>query len=96
MLAAMADAAWFAQYWGWIVSGVIVVFGLLIVGASDAKRFSFARAWAISGVCFDESIRKRVLWIAPLAIIGVIGLLLDLGMRSLEKAKSLRWEYSED
>jgi NitT/TauT family transport system permease protein len=31
-----------------------------------------------------------------MAIIGVIGLLLDLGMRSLEKAKSLRWEYSED
>jgi NitT/TauT family transport system permease protein len=31
-----------------------------------------------------------------MVIIGVIGLLLDLGMRSLEGAKSLRWDYSED
>ncbi|MGD0139290.1 MAG: hypothetical protein ABSD28_10460 [Tepidisphaeraceae bacterium] len=84
----MADAAWFAQYWGWIVSGVIVVFGLLIVGASDAKRFSFARAWAISGVCFDESIRKRVLWIAPLAIIGVIGI--TQFQRAMDEQDALR------
>jgi hypothetical protein len=84
----LANAAWFAQYWGWIVSGVIVVFGLLIVGASDAKRFSFARAWAISGVCFDESIRKRVLWIAPLAIIGVIGI--TQFQRAMDEQDALR------
>jgi NitT/TauT family transport system permease protein len=34
--------------------------------------------------------------VAAMVIIGVIGLLLDLGMRSLEGAKSLRWDYSED
>src|SRR5271156_21801 len=34
--------------------------------------------------------------IAGMVIIGAIGLLLDLGMRSLEGAKSLRWDYSED
>ena len=34
--------------------------------------------------------------IAGMVIIGVIGLLLDLGMRSLERVKSLRWGYSED
>ena len=31
-----------------------------------------------------------------MVIIGLIGLLLDMGMRSLEQVKSLRWSYSED
>lgn len=34
--------------------------------------------------------------VAGMVMIGVIGLLLDMGMRSLEKVKSLRWGYSED
>src|SRR5579862_132286 len=34
--------------------------------------------------------------VAAMVIIGVIGFLLDKGMRSLESAKSLRWDYSED
>jgi NitT/TauT family transport system permease protein len=29
-------------------------------------------------------------------MIGVIGWLLDIGMRSLERVKSFRWGYSED
>ena len=34
--------------------------------------------------------------VAGMVIIGVIGLLLDMGMRSLERIKSFRWSYSED
>ncbi|HLK53125.1 MAG TPA: ABC transporter permease subunit, partial [Candidatus Angelobacter sp.] len=34
--------------------------------------------------------------VAGMVMIGAIGLLLDIGMRSLEKIKSLRWGYSED
>lgn len=34
--------------------------------------------------------------VAGMVMIGAIGLLLDIGMRSLEKTKSLRWGYSED
>lgn len=34
--------------------------------------------------------------VAGMVIIGLIGLLLDMGMRSLEHLKSLRWSYSED
>jgi NitT/TauT family transport system permease protein len=34
--------------------------------------------------------------VAGMVLIGVIGWLLDLGTRSLEKVKSLRWGYSED
>ncbi len=55
-----------------IIGALIVVIGLFVVGIRDLARFSFKRAWAISGVCFDESIRRRVLWITPLAILGVI------------------------
>jgi NitT/TauT family transport system permease protein len=31
-----------------------------------------------------------------MVVIGVIGLLLDLAMRSLERVKSFRWGYSQD
>ena len=56
---------------GWWLFGVILVVGLL-VGLRDLARLDFKRIWAISGVCFAESIRRRVLLITPLAIVGVI------------------------
>jgi NitT/TauT family transport system permease protein len=34
--------------------------------------------------------------VAGMVIIGGIGLLLDIAMRSLERIKSFRWAYSED
>ena len=34
--------------------------------------------------------------VAGMVMIGLIGLLLDTGMRSLEKSRALRWGYSED
>ena len=34
--------------------------------------------------------------VAGMLTIGIIGLLLDLGMRSLERMKSFRWSYSEE
>ncbi len=34
--------------------------------------------------------------VAGMVVIGLIGLLLDVGMGSLQKVKSLRWSYSED
>ncbi len=34
--------------------------------------------------------------VAGMVMIGLIGLLLDIGMRSLQQLKSLRWSYSED
>ena len=68
----LADLSWLGDNWGWMVGLAVVVLGLFVVGVSDTKRFSITRVWAISGVCFDESIRKRVLWLTPLAIIGVL------------------------
>ncbi len=34
--------------------------------------------------------------VAGMVMIGIIGLLLDTGIRSFEKVKSFRWSYSED
>jgi NitT/TauT family transport system permease protein len=34
--------------------------------------------------------------VAGMVMIGMIGLLLDIGMQSMENVKSLRWGYSED
>lgn len=56
----------------WFVALAVVVIALAVVGTSDVGRLSLTRIWAISGVCFRESIRRRVLWITPLAILGVI------------------------
>jgi ABC-type transport system involved in multi-copper enzyme maturation permease subunit len=58
----------------WIVAALITVIGLFIIGRTDTLRFSFTRMWAIAGVCFDESIRKRILLITPLAVVGVIAI----------------------
>lgn len=63
------------DWWDYLPIGVavaIVLVGLLGFGLSDVARFRFRRLWAISGVCFDESIRRRVLWIIPVAILGLI------------------------
>lgn len=57
---------------GLVVALVIIVAGLFVYGLRDTFTFSLGRAWAISGVSFDESIRRRVLWVTPLAIVGVI------------------------
>ena len=56
----------------WIVAAAILVVGLIIYGWADVVRLRPRRIWAISDVCFTEAIRKRVLWVTPLAIIGVI------------------------
>jgi hypothetical protein len=56
---------------GWWLFGISIALGVF-VGRRDLLRLSWKRMWAISGVCFDESIRRRVLWITPLAIFGVI------------------------
>lgn len=57
----------------WIIAVLIIVAGLA-VGWRDVLRLSARRVWAISSVNFAESIRRRVLWITPLAILGMIAI----------------------
>jgi ABC-type transport system involved in multi-copper enzyme maturation permease subunit len=61
-----------ADYLHWWIAGLIVVGGLLFFGLNDLMRLSFSRVWALSSVSFAESIRRRVLWVTPFAILGVI------------------------
>lgn len=55
-----------------LLGALIVVVGLVVFGWRDLARFSWTRVWAIATVCFQQSIRRRVLWITPLVIVGVI------------------------
>jgi ABC-type transport system involved in multi-copper enzyme maturation permease subunit len=56
---------------GWVLLAVIVL-AFVVVGMRDLARLSWRRLNAISSVCWAESLRRRVLWITPLAIIGAI------------------------
>src|SRR3954454_24142932 len=59
------------QHLGWWLFALCILVGV-VVGWRDLLRLSPKRIWAISGVSFSESIRRRVLLITPLAILGVI------------------------
>ena len=56
------------------VAAAVVVLGVFVYGFRDVRRFSLTRAWAVSGVTFSEGVRRRVLWVTPLAMLGVLAL----------------------
>jgi len=64
-------ADWFTGSFGYIIAGIIVLVGLAL-GLPDLVRLSPKRIWAIGSVGFRESIRRRVLWVTPLAMLGII------------------------
>src|SRR5438270_644538 len=64
--------SWIQDNLQWWISGAIVFLGIVAYGFRDLIRLSIGRIWAISGVCFAESVRRKVWLITPLAIIGVI------------------------
>jgi ABC-type transport system involved in multi-copper enzyme maturation permease subunit len=72
LLAEIQLPAFVSNHLPWWIAAAVIVVGLLVTGLGDLSQLSLRRIWAISGVCFQESIRRRVLWITPLAIIGVI------------------------
>src|SRR5437773_1843490 len=65
-------ASMFQEYAQWWICGVIVVLGIVVYGFKDLIRLSISRVWAISSVCFAESVRRKIWLITPLAIVGVI------------------------
>jgi len=68
---AIAVPDWISANFGLIALVLIVLVGVAI-GAQDFLRLSPRRIWAMGSVGFRESIRRRVLWITPLAMIGVV------------------------
>ncbi len=76
------------QQIGLIVAGVFVLVSLFVYGIGDLMRLSIGRIAAISSVVFRDSIRKRILWLAPLAMFGVV--LVSQYQRSVDEADSIR------
>jgi ABC-type transport system involved in multi-copper enzyme maturation permease subunit len=56
------------------IAAALICLVTLVIGLrfGDVQRFRFRRVRAIAGVCVSESLRRKVLWITPLAIIGVV------------------------
>jgi ABC-type transport system involved in multi-copper enzyme maturation permease subunit len=71
LVAAGGSFEYFLHNAGYVVGAAIVIGGLLY-GLKDIGRLSLARAGAIAGVSFSESIRRRVLLVTPVAIIGIL------------------------
>jgi NitT/TauT family transport system permease protein len=79
-----------------LVIGLRITLGIawLVVVAAEMIAVNSGLGFLIvdarnSGTRYD-------LVVAGMVLIGLIGLLLDTGMRALEEIKSLRWGYSED
>ncbi len=71
LLAEIVLPQWMVDY-PYAISAAIVVLGICLYGFKDLVRLSIGRIWAISGVCFRDAIRRRVLWITPLAMLAVV------------------------
>src|SRR5579859_5116170 len=80
--------AWSTENSVWLCAAVIVLGGLAVFGLDDVRRASLYRTWAISSVCFAESIRRRVLWVIPLAVVGVLAV--SLLQHSLDPQEAIR------
>jgi NitT/TauT family transport system permease protein len=79
-----------------LITGLRITLGVAWIVVVAAEMIAVNSGLGFLIVDARNAGNRYDLVVAGMAIIGVIGLLLDLGMRSLEKAKSLRWEYSED
>ena len=56
------------------VAAAVVVLGLVVYGFRDLRRFSVVRVLAVASVAFREGVRRRVLWVAPLAVLATLAL----------------------
>lgn len=61
-----------AADWILVAAAGLIVLATAAFGYRDIVRLRMRRVLALAGVSFRESLRRRVLWITPLAILGVI------------------------
>jgi hypothetical protein len=62
---------WLMNHFGYVAVAAILL-AFLAVGIPDLLRLSPRRTWALSSVSFRESVRRRVLWVTPLAMLGIV------------------------
>jgi len=79
-----------------LIVGLRITLGIawLVVVAAEMIAVSSGLGFLI--VDARNAGNRYDLVVAGMLIIGLIGLLLDLGMQSLENVRSFRWGYSED
>jgi NitT/TauT family transport system permease protein len=79
-----------------LIVGLRITLGIawLVVVAAEMIAVSSGLGFLI--VDARNAGNRYDLVVAGMVLIGVIGLLLDMGIRSFERVKSFRWSYSED
>jgi NitT/TauT family transport system permease protein len=79
-----------------LITGLRITLGVAWIVVVAAEMIAVNSGLGFLIVDARNAGNRYDLVVAGMVIIGIIGLLLDLGMRSLEGAKSLRWDYPED
>jgi len=79
-----------------LITGARITLGIAWLVVVAAEMISVNSGLGFLIVDARNAGNRYDLVVAGMVIIGAIGLLLDLAMRSLERVKSLRWSYSED
>jgi NitT/TauT family transport system permease protein len=79
-----------------LIIGLRITLGIawLVVVAAEMIAVSSGLGFLI--VDARNAGNRYDLVVAGMVLIGIIGLLLDMAIRSLERVKSFRWSYSED
>ncbi|MEM1011192.1 MAG: ABC transporter permease [Planctomycetota bacterium] len=71
-----------------VLSVVLVVGGIGIYGFRDLRRWSLRRAMAVAGLTFREGVRRRALYVVPLAMVATVLLVLLADPRDERQAIS--------
>lgn len=79
-----------------LIAGLRITLGIAWLVTVAAEMISVNSGLGFLIVDARNAGNRYDLVVAGMVVIGVIGLLLDLGMRSLEQVRSFRWGYSED
>ena len=79
-----------------LITGARITLGIAWLVVVAAEMISVSSGLGFLIVDARNAGNRYDLVVAGMVIIGVIGLLLDLAMRSLEQIKAFRWSYSKD
>ncbi len=79
-----------------LITGARITLGIAWLVVVAAEMISVNSGLGFLIVDARNAGNRYDLVVAGMAVIGIIGLLLDLAMRSLERVNAFRWSYSED
>jgi NitT/TauT family transport system permease protein len=79
-----------------LITGARITLGIAWLVVVAAEMISVNSGLGFLIIDARNAGNRYDLVVAGMLVIGLIGLLLDVGMRSLERVRSFRWSYSED